>query len=92
MIGALKRLYRNTLDRELGVVGEEIAALTDQLDALTERFQRLQARAGMKAIRDERFATSRPQMTDAELRALARPSPGSPPARRVISDWPEQEQ
>lgn len=54
MLKRLRNLYRSALSNELGVVGDEILAVQDTVEALIERFERLQARIGMRELRRER--------------------------------------
>ena len=62
VIKRLRNLYRRALSTELGVVGDEILQVQDTVEALIERFDRLQARIGMRQMRQERAAA--PQMGD----------------------------
>jgi hypothetical protein len=58
MLKRLRNVYRRALSTELGVVGDEILAVQDTVEALIERFERLQARIGMRELRRERAAPS----------------------------------
>lgn len=54
MANLIRKLYRNALSKELGVVGDEIQQVAERLDALIERYERLRARIGMKELREQR--------------------------------------
>lgn len=61
MANPFRRLLRKLLDRELGVVGDELSKLqarhddlTTQLEAFEVRFERVRARVGMRVTRANR--------------------------------------
>ncbi len=83
----IRRMYRKLLDTELGGVGDELTQAQDQLDALTERFHRLQARVSMKDLRKERAARGETDdgLVDELKLALQKKGNGAK------SEWPELE-
>lgn len=87
MIKRLRNLYRRALNTELGVVGDEILRMQDQVEAVIERFDRLQARIGMRQMRQERAAPlGGADPLEVQLRAAAA-SQGNP--RGNGEHWPE---
>lgn len=66
----VRRFFRSLLDRELGVLGEEVESLdalladvAGRLDSLKERIDRMAAREGMKRARAGRPSEMAPQAT-----------------------------
>lgn len=86
MAGFFRNAYRKLLDTELGVLGEEIAEAQDQLDALAERFGRLQAKVGMRQLRSERKGEADPLVEELRLAVAARGRPAKPNGGE---QWPE---
>lgn len=84
-------MYGRLLDTEVGVLGDELVKAQDQLDALTDRFAKLQARVGMRDLRASRKGAG--QNDDAlieELRAAAA-ARGKPAKSNGGEHWPEIE-
>lgn len=95
MANLIRKLYRNALSKELGVVGDEIQQVAERLDALIERYERLRARIGMKELREQRG--NKDVVDDdvvAELRAAMMKKNGSGLVAGPSGHndrWPEQE-
>jgi predicted nucleic acid-binding Zn-ribbon protein len=84
-----RKLYRRALDRELGVLGDELARISDQLDDVTERYHRIQSRVGMKELRAQRKgAAGSDEALLEELRAAAAQR-GRPAKPNGGPEWPE---
>lgn len=89
MLRRLKNLYRSALSTELGGVGDEILRLQDQLEALIERYDRLQARIGMRQMRQDRSGAHGEDQLMQQLRDAA--ATRQRPLQPTEAGWPELE-